>query len=77
MKLLLTITLLLASFAVDAQTYIRQGKGDYNEVLYTWDGKHLRQGKGDYNTVLYTYDGKYLRQGKGSYNTVFYYEKFR
>ena len=70
MKFLLAITLLLSSFIVDAQTYIRQGKGDYNEVLLTWDGKYLRQGKGAYNTVLATYDGKYFRQGKGDYNTV-------
>ena len=41
----------------------RLGQGDYNTVLYTWDGKYIRQDQGDYNTVLYTWDGKYLRKG--------------
>ena len=68
---LITIMLLLIGGA-NAQSYVRQGQGDYNTVLYTWDGKYIRQGQGDYNTVLYTWDGKYLRKGQGDYNTVLY-----
>ncbi|MDQ7918070.1 hypothetical protein RBU60_10820 [Mesonia sp. MT50] len=70
MKFAITITLILSSFIISAQTYVREGKGDYNTVLFTWDGKYLRQGKGEYKTVLYTFDGKYIRQGKGDYHTV-------
>jgi len=70
MKFVLTAIFILSFFLIEAQTYIRSGKGDYNKVLYTWDGKYLRQGKGNHNTVLFTWDGKYIRQGKGNYNTV-------
>ena len=54
----LIATMLLVFGAAKSQTYIRQGQGDYNTVLYTWDGKYLRKGQGDYNTVLYTISGK-------------------
>lgn len=70
MKRTLLIIVFLSSFLINAQSYIRQGKGDYNDVLYTWDGKYLRQGKGEYNIVIYTFDGKHIRQGKGDYHRV-------
>lgn len=54
MKFLTFFVAFLAFNLLVGQTYVRQGKGDYNEVLYTWDGKYLRQGKGDYHPVIYT-----------------------
>ncbi|HLS12499.1 MAG TPA: hypothetical protein VK050_10090 [Flavobacteriaceae bacterium] len=72
MKQLLIILTFLSPITIHSQSYIREGKGDYNKVLYTWDGKYLRQGKGAYNSVLYTLTNKYIRQGKGDYNTVLY-----
>ncbi|MBA6151515.1 hypothetical protein [Gelidibacter maritimus] len=63
MRTTFIITAILFTLVTNAQSYIREGKGDYNNVLYTWDGKYLRQGKGNYGTVVFTMAWKYIRQG--------------
>ena len=65
---------MLTTFAqsLAAQTYVRQGRSQYGEVLCNWDGRYIRQGRSAYGEVLYNWDGKYIRQGRSQYGEVLY-----
>jgi hypothetical protein len=41
-QILITLIVLLAAEAVNAQTLVRKGSSEYGEVLYNWDGRGSR-----------------------------------
>ena len=67
-RLAIIIAGMLASLLVaSAQSNVRAGDGNYDKILYNWDGTFLRSGESKYSTAKWFWDGTVLHSGENRY----------